>query len=103
MAPTPDLAAWHWTPADVAALRQLVRADMPDKAIARRLGRTLRAVQRRRALLGLRKQGYVRRRIVRLLKAGYTVAATAVMVNRSESHCRMVRLAHSRRTQGCSC
>jgi predicted transcriptional regulator len=80
-----------WTAADVTALRRMVREDVPDKGIARRLGRTLRAVQRRRELLGLRKHGRVRRRVLRLLRAGYTTAEVAAVVGRTASCVRMIR------------
>lgn len=94
----PALAVWdRWTAESVAELRRMVANDFTDKAIARRLGRTPKAVAAARQRFGLRKHGRVRRRVLRLLDAGYTVAGAAMMVGRTESTVRSIRAAYSRR------
>lgn len=82
-----------WTPADVAALRELTAAGLKDIAIGRRLGRPAKGVAAKRERLGLRKHGRTRLRVLRLAAAGYSTGEIADLVGRSDSLVRMVRAA----------
>jgi len=51
----------HWTEAEDDALRQLTKEGIPDRYIARRLGREESAVLTRKYLIGIRGRGAYRK------------------------------------------
>lgn len=86
-----DPTAGPWGRADVDALRSLTAAGLTDAEIAARVGRSAVGVYRKRAALGIRKHGRVRRRVKRLAARGYETWEIALRVGRSESAVRVVK------------
>lgn len=84
-----------WGRADRDALRSMTAEGLTDGEIGAALGRTPKAVAAERRRLRVRKHGRVRRRVLRLLAAGYTTAAAALMVGRSEQTVRAIRAANT--------